>query len=275
MFWTPCAAHCIDLILEDIGKIARVKRAIQRGINLVTFIYNHSLTLNIMRRFTNKSELVRHAVTRFATAFLTLQRLHNLKNNLRKMFTSDEWLKSKTAKEPKGKRATDTVLMPSFWNDVIYSLKAMGPLVQVLRLVDNEKKPAMGYIYEAMDRAKENIQNAFKGNEAKYKEIFEIIDRRWECQLHHPLHAAGHYLNPNFFYGNPRIENDPEVMEGLYKCIERLSANEEEVDMASNELSTYRRAGGLFGLKAAIRQRVTLAPGKWFLLLNNYKFIIT
>ena len=81
------------------------------------------------------------------------------------------------------------------------------------------------------------------------------------------MHAAGHYLNPQFFYGNPRIENDPEVMEGLYKCIERLSTNEEQVDMASHELSTYRRAGGLFGLKATIRQRATLAPAEWW---KNY-----
>ena len=74
------------------------------------------------------------------------------------MFNSDEWLKSKAAKEPKGKQATDVVLMPSFWNDVVYALKAIGPLVSVLRLVDNEKKPAMGFIYEAMDRAKEQFK---------------------------------------------------------------------------------------------------------------------
>ncbi|RDX88141.1 hypothetical protein CR513_30303, partial [Mucuna pruriens] len=55
LFWTPCAAHCLDLMLEDIGKIAKVKK------------------------FTNKSELVRHGVTKFATTFLTLQRFHKQK----------------------------------------------------------------------------------------------------------------------------------------------------------------------------------------------------
>jgi len=40
--------------------------------------------------------------------------------------------------------------MPSFWNIIVYILKVMGPLVRVLRLVDNERKPTMGYIYEAM-----------------------------------------------------------------------------------------------------------------------------
>ena len=43
IFWTPCAAHCLDLMLEDIGKIPKVKRVIQRGIKLVGYIYNHTL----------------------------------------------------------------------------------------------------------------------------------------------------------------------------------------------------------------------------------------
>ena len=49
------------------------------------------------------------------------------------MFTSDEWMMSKAAKEPKGKRATNVVLLPSFWNDIVYIMKAIGPLVGVLR----------------------------------------------------------------------------------------------------------------------------------------------
>ena len=88
--------------------------------------------------------------------------------------------------------------MPSFWNHVVYILKVMGPLVKVLQLVDNERKPAMGYIYEAMDRCKETIKKSFNEDEDKYKEIFSIIDKRWECQLHHrPLHAVG--LKPKIF----------------------------------------------------------------------------
>ena len=64
------------------------------------------------------------------------------------------------------------ILMPSFWNTIVYILKVMGPLVQVLRLVNNERKPAMGYIYEAMDRAKEAIIKAFNENEEKVFKYF-------------------------------------------------------------------------------------------------------
>ena len=54
----------------------------------------------------------------------------------------------------------------------------------------------MGYIYEAMTRAKKTIMKSFLGFEEKYKEIFEIGDMRWEIKLHQPLHIAGYFLNP-------------------------------------------------------------------------------
>ncbi|MQM05779.1 hypothetical protein Taro_038597 [Colocasia esculenta] len=46
----------------------------------------------------------------------------------------------------------------------------------------------MGYLYEAMDRAKELIQ---MNNKTTYAKWWEIIDRRWKHTLHHDLHAAG------------------------------------------------------------------------------------
>ena len=117
------------------------------------------LALSI-RQFTNKRELVRHAITRFATSYLSLQRLYQKKENLRKMFTLDEWSKMKLYMEAKGKEATKIVLMPSFWNHVVFTLKVMTPLVHVLRLVDRREKQ-LSYVYvciyinKAMEKAKE------------------------------------------------------------------------------------------------------------------------
>lgn len=204
--------------------------------------------------------MVRPAKTRFATAFLTLARFHVHKAALRKMFTSQEFNDSSYAKE----QAAKITLMPSFWNHIVYSLKVDGPLVKVLRLVDGEKKPPMGYIYEAMDRAKEAIAASFKGNKDKTKEIFEIIDRRWDIQLHRPLHATGHFLNPEFFYSNPGIERDKEVMTGLYNYIERLVPTIEEQDKVCAELPIYTKGEGIFNLPMAKRQRSTRAPADWW-----------
>jgi len=85
----------------------------------------------------------------------------------------------------------------------------------------------MGYIYEAMEKAKEAIRKSFEYNESKYKEVFEIIDSRWTCQLHHPLHAAGHFLNPDLFFSNHSMEFDFEVVNGLYVCLEKLVPDQE------------------------------------------------
>jgi hypothetical protein len=189
--------------------------------------------------------------------------LHKLKAKLRNMFTSEEWLSSKGAKDAKGKKAMGIVLMPTFWNDIIYTLKVMGPIVHVMRIVDNEKQPAMGYIYAAMLEAKEAIEKSFNSNTSKFIEVFKIIDKRWECQLHHPLHAAGYYLNPKYFFSKPDIESDPKLVRGLHKCIETLCESYEVEDMVRSQLGIYTSVGGLFGLRGAIRQRGTLAPGKF------------
>lgn len=68
----------------------------------------------------------------------------------------------------------------SFWHGVNYALKTTGPLIKMFRLVDGEKAPAMGFIYEVMDKAKEGIAKELGGQEAAYKEIWEIIDMKWE-----------------------------------------------------------------------------------------------
>ena len=55
--------------------------------------------------------------------------------------------------------------MSSFWNTIVFCLKVSGPLVRVLRLVDGEKRPPMGYNYAGMKKAKEIIVKSFNGNE--------------------------------------------------------------------------------------------------------------
>ncbi|KAJ1431394.1 Ribonuclease H-like superfamily [Sesbania bispinosa] len=213
----------------------------------------------MLRFFTGGRELVRNAITRFATSYLSLERIHQEKTNLRKMFVSEEWNENKLSKEAKGKEATKTVLMPSFWKNVVFILKVMAPLVKVLRLVDSEKKPAMGYIYEAMDKAKETIMKSFK-NESKYKDVFAIIDKRWDIQLYRPLHATGHFLNPEFFYTNPQMEFNGEIIRGLYDCINKLLGDSEMEKIVHKELAQYKATSGMFGSTTAKAMRGEVAP---------------
>ncbi|KAH1203069.1 hypothetical protein GmHk_17G049393 [Glycine max] len=171
-----------------------------------------------------------------------------------------EWTLNKLSKEPKGKEDAKVVLMPSFWNSVVYTLKVMAPLVKVLRLVDGEKKAAMGYIYEAMYKAKETIIKSFNSNESKYKDVFAIIDKRWNCQLHRPLHAAAHFLNPEFFYDNTDLEFDFEVTNGLFECIKKLIPQFDVQQKILTELHLYKIGAEHFGSDFAMAQRKTHSP---------------
>ena len=135
-----------------------------------------------MRKNTKNRKLLRPAITRFATHFLTLQSMASQSNNLQNMFASDEWNASPWAHRQDGKDTKKKVNDPTFWKKAAEIVKIVEPLVKVLRLVDGEKL-AMGYIYEAMDKAKEQIKTTYKDRVAKYGPIWEIIDIRWNNQL--------------------------------------------------------------------------------------------
>ena len=66
LYWTPCAAHCIDLIFEDIGKRPNVIEVINNARKITNFIYNHGWLLAQMRKYCG-GDIVRPGATRFAT----------------------------------------------------------------------------------------------------------------------------------------------------------------------------------------------------------------
>lgn len=75
LVWTPCAAHCLDLLLEDIGKLPWLATIVEKAKHVVKYVYNHSWVLHLMRQYTSGREIARPGITRFATTFITLQSL--------------------------------------------------------------------------------------------------------------------------------------------------------------------------------------------------------
>jgi uncharacterized protein DUF659 len=169
LFWTPCAAHCIDLMLEDLDKKIKVHSlTIAKARKITTYIYSRTLLLTWMREFTKGKELIRPAVTRFATSYLTLRCLNEHKGSLLALFVSNKWKSSKFASSVEGRRVQRIVLdTRGFWQSVVTCLKAALPLVKVLRMVDSDENPAMGFIYEAMAQAKNQIKANFNDVEKK------------------------------------------------------------------------------------------------------------
>ncbi|KAL6123680.1 hypothetical protein ACLB2K_076199 [Fragaria x ananassa] len=264
LFWIPCAARCLDLILEDFGSLDWIHAVIEQARSITKFVYNHSVVLNMVRRSTFGNDIVEPGVTRFGTSFTTLKRLVDQKHCLQVMVTSQEWMDCPYSKEPGGLEISDLISDrdQSFWSSCTLIVRLTSPLLRVLRMVGCEKRPAMGFIYAGMYRAKEAIKKELVKRE-EYMVYWNIIDQRWEQHWNFPLHAAGFYLDPKIFYS---IEGDihNSIQSGMYDCIERMVPDIKVQDKIMKEIISYKNAAGDFRRKMAIRARDTLLPAEWW-----------
>ncbi|PNX84021.1 HAT family dimerization domain containing protein, partial [Trifolium pratense] len=209
LYWTPCAAHCIDLMLEDFEKKTTVHReTISRG-----------------------KDLVRPAVTRFATSYLTLKCLVENKSALIRMFTSNEWTISKTINQSAS--------------------------------ISGDEEPAMALIYEAMDQAKEKIQVNFNSVQRSYKPLWDIIDDQWDGQMHRLLHAAGYYLNPKLHY-SADFKAHYEVKHGLYDCLQKMIGDVKEITLIDAQLESFKKKAVFFGGPIAMAALGTKTAAQWW-----------
>ena len=93
-------------------------------------------------------------------------------------------MNSEFSRIPLARRVQEIVLGIEFSyraEQINYLLK---PLVLVLKLVDRDTKPTMGYLYDAMEQAKLAIEQKSREKYGTYyRKLWKIIDLRWDNQL--------------------------------------------------------------------------------------------
>ena len=122
MFWSPCVAHCLDLMLSDIGELPVFKDTIDKTNEISVFIYRHQWALDLFRKFSKKRELTRPVITRFATSYLTLKSFDEKRVQLQAMFTSIARVESSYSKTRGGIIVDDK----RFWKAIKYSCSPFG-----------------------------------------------------------------------------------------------------------------------------------------------------
>ncbi|XP_058093614.1 uncharacterized protein LOC131239769 [Magnolia sinica] len=249
-------------MLEDICRL--FINVIARARRIPVFMYKHALLLSRMRKHI-RGNLLRPAVSHFVTAFLTLQKLHVKKSELKSFVVSADFTSGPWSKKAEGKRVQQTILSQSFWTQVVKVLKSSEPLLTVLRLVDGDEKPAMGYIYDAMERANNKIMNHFNYRDCDYRPILDIIDRRWGSQMSSPLYSAAYILNPACLFTSA----DPAKaltmhMVGFIDVLERMIPDRGEQDKISTLLDFYTKSEGIFSRDIVIRHRTMKLPTDWW-----------
>ncbi|KAI3933292.1 hypothetical protein MKW98_006651 [Papaver atlanticum] len=255
--WTVCAAHCIGLILDEIGMLDPWRGVLDKAKDITQFIYTHETVLKLMMKHTSGVELVSSRRIRSLTPFLTLERIESQKNNMKMMFSSLEWKTSALSSTVDGMHVSDLVTgVSSFWTEAGMLLKGSLPLIRALHLISGgDSKPQLGYIYETMDQVKETIKEEYEDVETEYQPFWTVIDGIWNNQLHSPIICCLH---------------DNEIKDGLSLCIEGMVKDKGARDLILLQLKDYLVASGAFGEGVAIDQKTKLSPVKWWSLYGGH-----
>ncbi|KAJ6393850.1 hypothetical protein OIU77_023144 [Salix suchowensis] len=178
------------------------------------------------------------------------------------MFSHSECLSSMHRIRPEAQAIKSLLCQDRFWKSAHEAVSVSEPLIKILRIVDGDM-PAMGYVYEGIERAKAAIKAYYKGIEEKYMPIWEIVDRRWKLQLHSPLQAAAAFLNPSIFY-NPNFKIDLRMRNGFQDTMIKMATTNQDKIEITKEHPIYINAQGALGTEFAIMGRTLNSPGDWW-----------
>jgi hypothetical protein len=91
IFWTPCIVHSLNLALKSIvSDVTWIRSLIEDARHIRNFVQNHTNALTIYKKYTQLS-LLKVADTRFASSFIMLKRLREVKAALGSMVISEFW----------------------------------------------------------------------------------------------------------------------------------------------------------------------------------------
>eukprot|EP00253_Pinus_taeda_P018206 PITA_18206 len=115
VFWTPCIVHSLNLAFKSIAyDVLWIGSIIEDARHIRNFVKNHTNALTIYKEYTNLS-LLKIAVTRFASSFIMLKRLREVKNALGAMVISKFWSFWRKTDQAASKRVKDTMLDDAWW----------------------------------------------------------------------------------------------------------------------------------------------------------------
>ncbi|GBG81887.1 hypothetical protein CBR_g34071 [Chara braunii] len=197
IFWIPCVAHVMDLILEDIGDFEWVATRIAQARVVTKFFKRHSHAREVLQTFTTMALLL-PTETRFGPHVIMMRRLLQLQVHLMQVVTDDRWKNTvwSTKKiRDDAAEVTACVGCPRLWQDMKAVCKLLDPIMDMLQMVDNDTRQ----IGKILRRYNEMIMHCLSACAAfdKQDAVLEVFDRC--CTMFKsPAHVAAMMLDPEF-----------------------------------------------------------------------------
>jgi hypothetical protein len=273
VYFQGCAAHALDLLLEDWGKERWVKNMMKRARAIVSFIRTHHMPLAIFRRHSPNLILKNPAETRFATTFLMVDRLVKVRQAVEQTVVDPDWNDyvdrlTKPATRTKANTARRYVRSDGFWGTCVNFVHMVEPVLVALREFDG-KHPCMGKAWLVMKNVEKHVFSLrdppFSLNEELAESAEDQFQSRWHM-LRTDLHYAGALLNP-YLLDEVTLIDDREATEAVVRVLRKLTTNDVAFASALSEYQSFRDHRGIFaGLPVAAA--LNLEPHEWWDLLG-------
>ncbi|XP_060203778.1 uncharacterized protein LOC132632016 isoform X1 [Lycium barbarum] len=259
VFVSPCASQCLNAILDEFSRLDWVNRCILQAQSVSKFIYNNSSLLQLVKNFTGGQEIIKTGITKSVSHFLSLQCLLKHRSRLKLMFSSPEFGEhSACTNKQQSVNCIGILDDNDFWRTAEECVAVSEPFLKVMREVSGGKT-AVGFIYELLTRAKESIRTYYIMDEIKCKTFLDIVDKKWQNNLHSPLHSAAAFLNPGIQY-NTEVKFLGSIKEDFFRVLEKLLPTPELRRDITTQILLYTRASGMFGCNLAKEAIDTVPP---------------
>ncbi|GBG90763.1 hypothetical protein CBR_g51269 [Chara braunii] len=259
IFWIPCVARIMDLILEDIGGIDWVASRISQARLVTRFFKRHGHAREVLEAHSTKTLLL-PAETRFGTNVIMMERLVALRAALTDVVVDDRWRETvwSTSKIRKdAAEVTACIGSPPWWEDLRALCKMLEPIMGMLKLVDSDTRQ----ISKILRRYEEMIASCLSAcrdiDREQQDAIVEVFHRR-RTMFKTPAHTTAMLLDPEF--RDTTLCDDAEVQQALVEALVQFgypedSPQHQEVQRAFAKLHTreppfdeltMRRAADIF-----------------------------
>ncbi|KAH6557952.1 hypothetical protein KP509_1Z084900 [Ceratopteris richardii] len=262
--WTPCTAHCLDLLFEDIGKLSWLEPIVRDAKRITTFIRKNHQALSIFRSYSQK-ELVRLSSTRFAYIYHVLSRLHDCLDPLRMTAIDMRWIAMAQGQTEAARYVQRKILDVDFWMEIQNIIPILKFIHVALRVVDMEGS-TIGLVYHLYQQMRHAIELSSSLSISRKNDVLRLVDSRWDF-LSRPIHGFASLLHPYFKSPNLWSNGTLRHMKDLY--MERILSPDDQIAFDADFSAYMGNIGIAYARTTSVRPEVTSRPLEWW---NHYGY---
>ena len=125
--WTPCASHSLDLLMEDLQRLACVAHIFSTAKSMVKFFTKRPKVLSIYRAHSDL-EVLKPSSTGFAYMFIVVEWLVRVRKGLMRTVVSREWSNLDEHQHAKYMAFARNVMDEAWWQEAEAFVKSIKPI---------------------------------------------------------------------------------------------------------------------------------------------------